>query len=165
MNTNNVLCICLLFLLSSIASAHGGRTDASGCHHDRKHGGYHCHNSGTTYQNQSTQKSNNSQRNNQQTTHSSSASSTTTHTVEPQFLSIRPASSQSNKSNAPAIDKNLVLKIQSALNQLGYAAGEPDGVLGVQTIKAIKHFQVDNDMAVDGRPSYLLLDVLLGKVG
>ncbi|QNP42108.1 excalibur calcium-binding domain-containing protein [Lysobacter terrestris] len=25
------------------AYAHGGGLDANGCHHDRKHGGYHCH--------------------------------------------------------------------------------------------------------------------------
>ncbi|WP_331713394.1 excalibur calcium-binding domain-containing protein [Noviluteimonas gilva] len=25
------------------ASAHSGGLDANGCHHDRKHGGYHCH--------------------------------------------------------------------------------------------------------------------------
>jgi hypothetical protein len=34
------------FLASSApvaASAHGGGLDASGCHHDRKRGGYHCH--------------------------------------------------------------------------------------------------------------------------
>lgn len=36
-------------LLSSMALsppaiyAHGGGLDANGCHHDRKHGGYHCH--------------------------------------------------------------------------------------------------------------------------
>lgn len=28
------------------ASAHGGRLNAEGCHHDRKHGGYHCHRGG-----------------------------------------------------------------------------------------------------------------------
>lgn len=58
-----------------------------------------------------------------------------------------------------------VLKIQSDLDQLGYEAGEPDRVLGNRTIKVIKNFQVDNDMEVDGKPSYLLLDVLMGKVG
>jgi len=26
-----------------IAAAHGGGLDASGCHNDRKRGGYHCH--------------------------------------------------------------------------------------------------------------------------
>ena len=25
------------------ATAHGGGTDANGCHHDHKRGGYHCH--------------------------------------------------------------------------------------------------------------------------
>ena len=25
------------------AFAHGGGLDRNGCHHDRKHGGYHCH--------------------------------------------------------------------------------------------------------------------------
>ena len=27
-------------------SAHGGRLNAEGCHHDRKRGGYHCHRGG-----------------------------------------------------------------------------------------------------------------------
>jgi len=30
-------------LLAAPAFAHGGGLDASGCHHDRKRGGYHCH--------------------------------------------------------------------------------------------------------------------------
>src|SRR5712692_3686762 len=34
------LCI---FLFSALAHAHGGGLDSLGCHHDRKHGGYHCH--------------------------------------------------------------------------------------------------------------------------
>jgi hypothetical protein len=37
-----------IFLISSAAGitaavAHGGGTDANGCHNDRKNGGYHCH--------------------------------------------------------------------------------------------------------------------------
>lgn len=44
---------CELFLISFLltdtglpnlnAFAHSGGRDAYGCHHDRKHGGYHCH--------------------------------------------------------------------------------------------------------------------------
>jgi hypothetical protein len=34
-----------LTLISIVASAHSGRTNASGCHNDRKNGGYHCHRS------------------------------------------------------------------------------------------------------------------------
>lgn len=28
---------------TTLAFAHPGGTDSSGCHHDRKNGGYHCH--------------------------------------------------------------------------------------------------------------------------
>jgi hypothetical protein len=32
-----------LLVASMSAHAHGGGLDKNGCHHDRKHGGYHCH--------------------------------------------------------------------------------------------------------------------------
>jgi len=32
-----------LALLSGLAIGHGGGLDSSGCHHDHKNGGYHCH--------------------------------------------------------------------------------------------------------------------------
>jgi uncharacterized protein YecT (DUF1311 family) len=35
-----------LFLPTSGVFAHGGGLDSSGCHHDRKNGGYHCHRDG-----------------------------------------------------------------------------------------------------------------------
>lgn len=42
--------IILVFIcaVSCDAHAHSGRTNAQGCHNDRKNGGYHCHNGGTT---------------------------------------------------------------------------------------------------------------------
>ena len=33
----------VLLMASETSAAHGGGLDAQGCHHDRKHGGYHCH--------------------------------------------------------------------------------------------------------------------------
>lgn len=33
----------LLMALPVAVEAHGGRTNAQGCHNDRKNGGYHCH--------------------------------------------------------------------------------------------------------------------------
>lgn len=30
-------------LMSTLAWSHGGRTNSSGCHNERKTGGYHCH--------------------------------------------------------------------------------------------------------------------------
>ncbi len=38
----------ILFLLLAISLntfAHSGRTNSSGCHHDKQNGGYHCHKS------------------------------------------------------------------------------------------------------------------------
>ncbi|RZI80861.1 MAG: YHYH domain-containing protein [Rubrivivax sp.] len=32
-----------VFLFAASAFAHSGGTDSSGCHNDRKSGGYHCH--------------------------------------------------------------------------------------------------------------------------
>lgn len=147
MEIKNALLLCLL-LIPSLVLAHGGRTDKYGCHNDRKNGGYHCHNSGTIPQTQSFRASNNS---------------TTTNSTRPQSLTTQPANSQVRETNLAAY-KKLVLETQSALNKLGYNAGNPDGVLGKQTIKAIQHFQVDNEMVVDGKVSYLLLEVLLGRV-
>lgn len=41
------LSLCaFLALASAPAWGHGGRTNAEGCHNDRKNGGYHCHNGG-----------------------------------------------------------------------------------------------------------------------
>jgi hypothetical protein len=37
--------IIMTLLLSSVAWAHSGGTNSSGCHNDRKNGGYHCHKS------------------------------------------------------------------------------------------------------------------------
>lgn len=148
MDINKALLLCLL-LIPSLVSAHGGRTDKYGCHNDRKNGGYNCHNGGSVPKPQSIRTSDNA-------TRATSA--------KPQSLTAQPSNSQVREANLAAY-KDLVLKTQSALNKLGYAAGEPDGVLGKQTVKAIKHFQVDSDMAVDGKPTYLLLEILLGKVG
>jgi len=147
MDIKKALLFCLL-LIPSFVFAHSGGTNKYGCHNDRKNGGYHCHNSGSVPKPQSIRTSDNATR---------------TTSAKPQSLTTQPASSQVREANLAAY-KDLVLKIQSALNKLGYAAGEPDGDLGKQTVKAIKHFQVDSDMAVDGKASGFLLEVLLGKM-
>ncbi|WP_404924889.1 YHYH domain-containing protein [Nisaea sediminum] len=38
-----ILLTAALMFFSEVASAHSGGTDSSGCHHNRKTGGYHCH--------------------------------------------------------------------------------------------------------------------------
>ncbi|MEK7538482.1 MAG: YHYH domain-containing protein [Patescibacteria group bacterium] len=42
------LFIIIALAIPSISFAHGGRTNAEGCHNDRKNGGYHCHNAKTS---------------------------------------------------------------------------------------------------------------------
>jgi Excalibur calcium-binding domain len=37
------LIVAVAMVVASPAFAHGGGLDASGCHNDRKRGGYHCH--------------------------------------------------------------------------------------------------------------------------
>ena len=42
-----VVRLVIVILISPVfAYAHGGRTNAEGCHNDKKNGGYHCHGSG-----------------------------------------------------------------------------------------------------------------------
>ncbi len=43
-----------------------------------------------------------------------------------------------------------VKEIQKRLNKLGYAVGEVDGIIGVNTRKGICKFQEDNQLVVDG---------------
>jgi len=43
MKRTSVVLVSLLMISSTMVYGHSGRTDANGCHHDRKNGGYHCH--------------------------------------------------------------------------------------------------------------------------
>ena len=38
-----LLLLSAVVLTTGTVFAHSGGLDAHGCHHDRKHGGYHCH--------------------------------------------------------------------------------------------------------------------------
>lgn len=43
-----------------------------------------------------------------------------------------------------------VKEIQKRLNELGYASGQADGIIGVKTLKAIRKFQRDYNLMIDG---------------
>lgn len=48
-------------------------------------------------------------------------------------------------------DKGLQVKeLQIKLNELGYNSGIPDGIFGIKTEEAVKAFQRDNNLVVDG---------------
>ncbi len=53
----------------------------------------------------------------------------------------------------------VIKRLQSALNEAGYDAGTPDGVLGGRTMDAVKKFQRDNNLA-SGQLTMKVLDKL-----
>ena len=61
--------------------------------------------------------------------------------------------SGSTQSSQAAADHVLVGDIQRDLAKLGYAPGSADGKMGPATDDAIRHYQADNGLLVDGRPS------------
>ena len=59
----------------------------------------------------------------------------------------------------------LVREVQKLLAQLGYDAGPADGILGNRTANAIRLFQMQNRMTVNGRPDMALLQRLRALAG
>ncbi|MDJ0789303.1 MAG: transporter substrate-binding domain-containing protein [Myxococcota bacterium] len=53
--------------------------------------------------------------------------------------------------------RDQVVTIQRRLEELGYAAGGVDGIMGRNTRRAIREYQEAHDLAVDGEPSLALL--------
>ena len=51
----------------------------------------------------------------------------------------------------PASANQVVVAIQAELNRLGYGAGAADGVIGPRTGEAIRRYQRDHGLLVDGR--------------
>jgi membrane-bound lytic murein transglycosylase B len=56
-----------------------------------------------------------------------------------------------------ALSTQALTQLQAGLNELGYAAGTPDGVLGPSTRKAIRAFQQANGLLADGFPNDMLM--------
>ena len=54
-----------------------------------------------------------------------------------------------NETTIQEVEKS-VLEVQKRLNKLGYAAGPEDGIQGTRTLRAIRNFQRDNRLMVDG---------------
>ncbi len=56
-----------------------------------------------------------------------------------------------------------VRDIQAGLRRLGYNPGAADGRMGPRTAAAIRKYQQDNGMTVDGQPSQAVLDSIRAK--
>lgn len=122
--------------------AHSGRTDSSGGHRDNKNksglGSYHYHCGGHPAH----------LHKNGVCPYSSSSSKTTNQSTG----SSKKTTSTSSKSNKKKKDvsSDIVKKVQRKLNELGYDCGKPDGIMGKKTKAALKKYQKDNKLTVDG---------------
>lgn len=65
----------------------------------------------------------------------------------------------------PTSVRDVNAAIQKSLNDLGYDAGPADGVMGGKTRAAIRDYQADRGMRVDGQPSESLLQHLTTTQG
>ncbi len=60
----------------------------------------------------------------------------------------------------PSLSRVDIKQIQTALNQLGFDTGEPDGILGPKTRHATRAYQKVNNLPIDGYVGYQLLQQL-----
>lgn len=115
----------LLMGTPTVATAHSGRTDAQGGHHDYKNvsglGSYHYHHGYAAH-------------------------------LHPNGKCPYASSSSNSKSKSTTKKKcNATLKkAQQKLNKLGYNCGVADGIMGSKTRKAIKSYQKANGLNVTG---------------
>lgn len=80
-------------------------------------------------------------------------------------LKVKTASESTGSIEPAPIQKNddqmrLVMKAQTALNQLGFDVGAPSGVFNDATRAAILQFEMNNSMAMDGIVDAKLLNML-----
>lgn len=131
------LCSCLL-LPTNLTSAHSGRTDSQGGHHDYQNrsglGSYHYHHGMGPH------------------LHPNG--------VCPYSSSSTSKSSTSGKKVSKYYKSSTVKKVQAKLNKLGYSCGTPDGHCGNKTKKAIKKFQRKKGMTVNGKINKTLIKKL-----
>jgi len=64
----------------------------------------------------------------------------------------------------PLTYRQLSSAVQSTLNELGYDAGPADGAMGGTTRAAIRDYQKDHGLAIDGQPSAALLQHLTASL-
>lgn len=60
----------------------------------------------------------------------------------------------------PALSRDQVMAMQQVLNDQGFDAGKPDGILGPATRSAIRSYQASKNLVADGYPGQTLLDEL-----
>ena len=141
------LFLFLLFtaFLSAQLHAHGGRLNSSGCHNDKKNGGYHCHRSSSS-------------------NYSKNASKSYSKSDTKKSEALPDATPKNAASSLPLAFNRDVYTAQIYLQILGYDLGQPDGIMGAKTRKAIEEFQSRYFQQVSGAVSKQLIMSLKSKV-
>ena len=137
----------LVLSVVSVASAHSGRTNSSGCHTSRKTGDYHCHGGGST---------------------SRSSSSSPSPTIRTSSSQPSSPSATADSSGASTITTqsgtiakgNLVYAIENLLAALGYEPGPIDTQADAASAAAIRQFEADQKIAIEGKISEHVLVAL-----
>lgn len=62
--------------------------------------------------------------------------------------------------DAPTLSRDNIMQLQQQLEQRGYSAGTPDGIMGPATRAAIRQYQIANGLVADGYPGSQVLRVL-----
>ncbi len=63
------------------------------------------------------------------------------------------------------LSRDMVMTLQTQLNQLGYDTGTPDGIFGSGTRRALRAYQSANNLTADGYPSRQILDTVANSAG
>ncbi len=66
--------------------------------------------------------------------------------------------------NGQPANEAAVARVQAGLNKLGYDPGQVDGSMGPRTDSAIRAYQSDHKLLVDGRPTYELAQHIDGEL-
>ncbi len=126
--------IAVLLAFAMPALPHGGGLDRNGCHTNRKTGDYHCHRG--------------------------SASAPPPSATNPRSRSLVGPSAGTirlERTGPPVSERELVASIQLMLASLGYGPVAAEGHVNEQTSTAVRRFQRDQFMAVDGKATGQLL--------
>jgi Putative peptidoglycan binding domain len=128
------------FVLSDTTLAHPGRTNSEGCHTNKKTGSYHCHGGGGSSGSSGSGSSGGN--------YNSGGSSGRSYNYPPVTIENLESCSISVKLGMKGEAVGAVQKYLAKLNYLPMNA--PDGVFGQETDAAVKKYQEDKDLTVDG---------------
>jgi membrane-bound lytic murein transglycosylase B len=64
-----------------------------------------------------------------------------------------------------SLQKDQLVRLQTALAQLGYSPGAADGMFGANTRRAVRQFQQAEGLPADGYPTETLLSRVVAKIG